>query len=172
MLKNYPKNTSGGSWKMLLNSVKLKNFISHKDSLLNFDYGINVIIGPNGAGKTSILDAISFALFNMHSRGTKDKLVNSAAKKAEIAITFSEAGTNYTVEWTLEKGKTMHGILYAIKTKNTCKRRSPKTLIPEIEKILGIDKELFVHSVCILQGEIENLVTATPAKRKEMTLNF
>ena len=155
---------------MLLKEVKLKNFISHKDSLLHFDYGINVITGPNGAGKTSILDAISFALFNLHSRGTKDKLINSAAKKAEIAVTFSEAGTNYAVEWTIEKGKAIQGILYAIKNgeRTPISQGGQKTLIPEIEKILGMDKNLFVQSVYIRQGEIENLVTAAPAKRKEI----
>ena len=155
---------------MLLRKVHLKNFISHKESLLNFDYGINIITGPNGAGKTSILDAISFALFNMHSRGTKDKLVNSTAKKAEVAIEFVEAGNDYTVKWTIEKGKAAYGVLYAIRdgVKTAIGRGGAKTLIPEIEKILGIDKNLFVQSVYVRQGEIENLVTATPAKRKEI----
>ena len=57
---------------MILNKVKLHDFISHRNTELLLGYGINVVVGPNGAGKTSILDAISFALFNDYSnRGRK-----------------------------------------------------------------------------------------------------
>ena len=59
---------------MILNKIKLENFISHKNTEIDLGYGINVVVGPNGAGKTSILlDAISFALFNDYSnRGKKE----------------------------------------------------------------------------------------------------
>jgi exonuclease SbcC len=58
---------------MILNKVSLENFISYRKTNpdLELGYGINVIIGPNGAGKTSILDSVSFALFNDSSRGKK-----------------------------------------------------------------------------------------------------
>ena len=155
---------------MLLKEVTLRNFISHRDSALNFDYGINVITGPNGAGKTSILDAISFALFNVHTRGKRDELINSSAKKAEISVVFTEAGIEYAVDWTLEKKKAVQGILYSIKNgkKVPISSGGPKTIVPEIERILGMDRNLFVQSVYIPQGEIETLVTASPAARKQM----
>ncbi|WP_175266729.1 AAA family ATPase [Acidiplasma cupricumulans] len=44
-----------------MNSFKI---LSHEDSEINFDPGINIITGKNGAGKTSILDAMKFALFS------------------------------------------------------------------------------------------------------------
>ena len=40
---------------MILNKVKLENFISHQNTEIDLGYGINVVVGPNGAGKTSIL---------------------------------------------------------------------------------------------------------------------
>ncbi len=45
---------------MILNSVHLKNFRSHKDTKLNFSGDLNFIIGGNGQGKTSILEAIYY----------------------------------------------------------------------------------------------------------------
>lgn len=45
---------------MILNSVHLKNFRSHKDTKLNFSGELNFIIGGNGQGKTSILEAIYY----------------------------------------------------------------------------------------------------------------
>ncbi len=57
---------------MILNKIKLSDFVSHKNTELDLGYGINVVVGPNGAGKTSILDAISFVLFNDYTnRGKK-----------------------------------------------------------------------------------------------------
>ena len=155
---------------MLVKEVKLKNFISHKNSVLNFDYGINVITGPNGAGKTSILDAISFALFNDHTRGKKDELINSSAKRAEISVVFAEAGREYEVDWAIERKKAVQGILYSIKNgeKIPISSGGPKSIVPEIERILGMDKNLFKQSVYIPQGEIETLVTAPSATRKQM----
>ena len=65
---------------MILNKIKLEDFISHKKTELELGYGINVVVGPNGAGKTSILDGIIFALFNdSSSRGKKENLINSRA---------------------------------------------------------------------------------------------
>jgi len=48
---------------MILRRIKLKNFISHADTEIEFPFGVTVLVGPNGAGKTSVVDAIVFALF-------------------------------------------------------------------------------------------------------------
>ncbi len=45
---------------MILSSVHLKNFRSHKNNNIIFSDGINYIIGGNGQGKTSILEAIYY----------------------------------------------------------------------------------------------------------------
>ena len=78
---------------MILNKIILENFISHKKTHLDLDYGINVVIGPNGAGKTAILDAVSFALFCDYSnRGKKENLINTKSKECKIGLIFSESG--------------------------------------------------------------------------------
>ncbi|MEO8398522.1 MAG: DNA replication and repair protein RecF [Ignavibacteriaceae bacterium] len=45
---------------MVLSSIQLKNFRSHKNTELNFSNKLNYIVGGNGQGKTTILEAIYF----------------------------------------------------------------------------------------------------------------
>jgi len=154
-----------------LNRVKLNDFVSHKDTQLDLGYGINVVVGPNGAGKTSILDAISFALFNDWSnRGRKENLINLKANRCKAAVEFTEGGIRYSAEWLMERNKSAKGSLYRIQNGNRklLAHGGGNTVVPEIEKILGIDKSMFLQSVYVRQGEIEELVTARPADRKEL----
>lgn len=156
---------------MILNRVKLCDFVSHKDTQLDLGYGINVVVGPNGAGKTSILDAISFVLFNDWSnRGRKENLINLKANRCKATVEFTEGGIRYSAEWSMERNKSAKGSLYRIQNgdRKLLAQGGGNTVIPEIEKILGIDKNMFLQSVYVRQGEIEELVTARPADRKEL----
>ncbi len=156
---------------MILNKIKLIDFISHKDSELNLDYGINIVVGPNGAGKTSILDAISFALFNDYSgRGKKENLINSKASRCKAAVEFTEGGIKYAVEWSMERNKAARGSLWRFQgdNKSLQAQGGGSALVPQIENILGIDKSMFLQSIYVRQGEIEELVTAKPGERKKL----
>ena len=156
---------------MILKKVYVENFISHRNSKIEFDYGVNVITGPNGAGKTSILDAISFGLFNVHSRGRNENLIHRNADKSRIIIEFNEGGVDYIVEWDIDRRRRQtRGILSKIQNggKSIIARGGGQVITPEVEKTLGIDKHLFLQSIYIQQGEIERLITTTPADRKQI----
>jgi exonuclease SbcC len=156
---------------MILNRVRLENFISHKTTVIDLGYGINVVVGPNGAGKTSILDAISFALFNDYgNRGKKENLINSRENKCRVGVAFTEAGIGYDVEWSMERKGSAHGSLFRVEGEKRIllARDGERSVVPEIQKVLGIDKNMFLQSVYVRQGEIEKLVTARPAERKEL----
>lgn len=51
----------------MIKSVLLKNFMSHKDSYLELDPGLNVITGDNEAGKSNVLRAIDWIVNNRPS---------------------------------------------------------------------------------------------------------
>jgi exonuclease SbcC len=156
---------------MILNKIKLEDFISHKKTELELGYGINVVVGPNGAGKTSILDGILFALFNdSSSRGKKENLINSRAKRCKVELGFTEGGIGYDVEWVMERKGSARGALFRLagEKKNLLVRGGERSVVPEIQKVLGIDKNMFLQSVYVRQGEIEKLVTARPGDRKEL----
>lgn len=156
---------------MIINDIHLENFVSHKKTDLELGYGINVVIGPNGAGKTAILDAISFALFCDYSnRGKKDNLINAKEKESNVELGFSENGIKYSVNWLIRRKGSSKGRLYREQDgkKILQAERGSKAVVEEIEKILSIDKSMFLQSVYVRQGEIEKLVTARPAERKEL----
>ena len=48
----------------MIKSVHIQNFQSHKDSILNFDPGMNVIIGQTDRGKTAIIRSLIWGINN------------------------------------------------------------------------------------------------------------
>lgn len=67
---------------MILSSINLKNFRSHKDTYLNFSDKLNFIIGGNGQGKTTVLEGIYY-LCTSRSNNSKTDIE---------AVRFNEAG--------------------------------------------------------------------------------
>jgi len=160
---------------VIIEELELENFVSHRKTKMKFDLGVTLIVGPNGSGKTSILDGISFALFRLHSRGRDENVVNKKARHARVNLKFSVHGKGkYAAEWNIEKKKDgcdIKGVVYELTESGKhpiTKEAGSRTLLPEIAKILDVEKETFENSVYIRQGEIEKLVTERPAERKKL----
>lgn len=154
-----------------MNKVELKNFVSHRHTVIDFGLGVTAIVGPNGAGKTSILDAISYALFNLHSRGALDYLVNRASQEASVKLWFTSKGRSYLVEWQVERGRMRRTRARLYEELNGSKRLladGPSHVLREVEKVVDVDKELFTQAMYVKQGEVEALVEARPAERKRI----
>jgi exonuclease SbcC len=76
---------------MQILSLHLKNIKSHRDTLLSFSPGINVLAGPNGVGKSTVFEAIGYALFGVDARDfvtNVDRFLTIGAKRGEITVTF------------------------------------------------------------------------------------
>ena len=87
---------------LLFQKIKYKNFLSSGNQFTEIDFrknNTNLIIGTNGAGKSTMLDALTFVLFNKSFRGiTKPQLVNSTNEKdCVVEIEFSVNSKNYLV---------------------------------------------------------------------------
>ena len=87
---------------LLFQKIKYKNFLSSGNQFTEIDFrknNTNLIIGTNGAGKSTMLDALTFVLFNKSFRGiTKPQLVNSTNEKdCVVEIEFSVNNKNYLV---------------------------------------------------------------------------
>lgn len=48
----------------MIESIRLTNFQSHRDTHLDFHPGVNVLIGPSDTGKTAIMRALRWVVFN------------------------------------------------------------------------------------------------------------
>ncbi len=154
---------------MIIHSIKLKGFISHKETFMELPLWLTAIVGDNGAGKTSILDAISYALFKEHSRGKDENLINRRASSALIQLTFSSGGRRYEITWRLARGKRALATLRDLTSGSTIFVDSgERTALPELEKILGLSREIFLNAAYVRQGEVARLLEARPAERKEI----
>ena len=74
--------------------IKWKNLLSTGDHWTEIDFQsnhTNLVIGTNGAGKSTILDALTFVLFNKPFRKiNKSQLVNAVnERECQVEIDFS-----------------------------------------------------------------------------------
>ena len=87
---------------LIFKKLRYKNFLSSGDTFTEIDFlanNTNLIIGSNGAGKSTILDALTFVLFNRPFRKiNKPQLVNSVNEKnCLVEIEFSNNNREYLV---------------------------------------------------------------------------
>jgi len=82
--------------------IKYKNFLSTGNQFTEIDfqsYNTNLIIGTNGAGKSTMLDALTFVLFNKPFRKiNKPQLINTTNERdCVVEIEFSINSRDYLV---------------------------------------------------------------------------
>ena len=87
---------------LIFKKLRYKNFLSSGDSFTEINFlanNTNLIIGSNGAGKSTILDALTFVLFNKPFRKiNKPQLVNSVNEKnCLVEIEFTSNNREYLV---------------------------------------------------------------------------
>ncbi|MEM0264214.1 MAG: SMC family ATPase, partial [Saccharolobus sp.] len=138
---------------MKIKKIELSDFISHQQSSIEFKGEVNVIIGPNGAGKSSIVDGISFSLFRDSSRGSQEELIRIGSNRAKVKLTLSNEKDTIYIERNISKGSStiedkiiLNGKPLAFGARNVSN---------EIEKILGIDKNVALSTIIVRQGELD-----------------
>lgn len=76
---------------MILKSLRLKNFKCYEEFNQDFELGITSICGENGIGKSSILEAISWVLFNFLPYSSNSRIVRNGSKNAEVELTIQSS---------------------------------------------------------------------------------
>ena len=88
---------------ILFESIRWKNFLSTGNQFseisLNGNDQTTLIIGSNGSGKSTVLDALTFSLFNKPYRKiSKSQLVNSTNEKdCRVELEFSIGTTSWKI---------------------------------------------------------------------------
>ncbi len=156
---------------MIIRRVELINFLSHKHTSVDFDTGIVAIVGPNGAGKSSIIDAIAFTLFGFHSRSggrsrSNKSLIRLGASYAVTRVTFEVGGRLYQAERRLEASGRASAALYEIDgSRRKLIARDVRSVEAEVEKLLGVKREVARVALIAQQGEIAEILETS--RRKE-----
>ncbi len=158
----------------MITRVKLRNWKSHESTEIRFSEGVNVIVGRMGAGKSSIFDAISFALFGtfpaLNSRKVNiDSIIQNRGKvknEAEVEVELRVGNDTYTIRRVIKKGR---GVETSELRKNGKMVAYPQTrkVTAEIEKILGLDYDLFSRAIYGEQNNLDMFLTMTRSERKK-----
>jgi DNA repair protein SbcC/Rad50 len=181
----------------LIKKLILNNFLSHKNTSLEFTPGITVFVGHNGSGKSSIIDSITFALFNEHTRKSNRNLVTKGVGQISsdesgsfVVMDFSVGSVNYKIHRQIDNT----GHLVSVKLdqlkqnipigeneKNKPDYRSVmsgerkqlgESVVSEIETILGINYQKLQIASIIQQGEINKIIDSQPKEFKELLNNM
>jgi DNA repair exonuclease SbcCD ATPase subunit len=87
---------------ILFERIRWKNFLSTGNQYIEVDFtkhSTNLIVGTNGTGKSTVLDALTFSLFNKPFRKiSKGQLVNTTNEKdAKVEVELSIGSTQWKV---------------------------------------------------------------------------
>jgi len=164
-------------------SMKLKNFMSHGNSSIDFSKvpTASLIIGKedgsftksNATGKTTLFSAIRFALFDA-SVTKKSKIIRENAKKCVVEFVFELSDeTQYKIIRTRTKS-TKNMLLFKKEDDNwmDISGRTNTHTDELLSKIIKINQKTFENSSYFKQDDRMNLASATPERRKEIIRNM
>jgi DNA repair exonuclease SbcCD ATPase subunit len=150
--------------------IKWKNFLSTGNNWTEIDFQknqTNLIVGTNGAGKSTVLDALTFVLFNRPFRKiNKPQLPNSTNEKdCLVEIEFSVNNREYLVRRGIKpnvfdievNGKQLH--------KEADDRANQKILE---ENILKVNYKSFTQIVILGSSNFVPFMQLTTANRREV----
>lgn len=155
---------------IIFKKIRWKNFLSTGQQFTEVDFQknrTNLIIGTNGAGKSTILDALTFVLFNKPFRKiNKPQLINQTNEKdCLVEIEFSVNSRDYLVRRGIKpnifdievNGKQLH--------KESDDRINQKLLE---ENILKVNYKSFTQIVILGSSTFVPFMQLTTANRREV----
>ena len=162
---------------ILLNELKIKDFISHSDTNLIFKDNQKLLIsGISGSGKSSICEAVLFCLYG-NGRADNRNLVRKGCKQAIVSLKLIDGNiiTIITREVT-SMGKNSLSITQNMGT-NGQFVAIPRTGLKDLQNwvtdtFLKASEKLFINSIAYLQDNQNSFVKATASERKDLLLEI
>jgi exonuclease SbcC len=136
------------------------------------DLGLVAIVGDTGAGKSSILEAITYALYNATTwdqRGVK-QLISDGANTMSVQLDFSADGQVYRLTRSTSRGAYPppgHSLV-CLSDPSLPRLDSEAAIKAEVELLIGLDWDGFTSAVILPQGRFQTLLQATPTDRTEI----
>ncbi len=144
----------------MIEEVALRNWKTHRNTVLTFSKGVNVIYGVNGSGKTSLAEGISFAFFGGRYKG----FIRRGESSARVTVRFSLGKHVFEVE----REVSQRGSSAVLRRDGKGIEFFPETVTRRIEELLGMDKKMFERSVYGVQNGISSVYLLPPSERNAM----
>ena len=155
------------------------------ETLIDFERfggeGLYLITGDTGAGKTTLFDALSFALYGEGSGAfRKPEMLRSKyaspEQKTEVLLRFEDKGAVYEVRRTPSylrpakrgKGETQQLAEAELWLPDGSVKTKVKEVNEKLEDILGLNREQFLQTAMISQGEFLKLLLASTEERQKI----
>jgi len=158
----------------MIETVRLVNFISHGDTTLDLDEGVNIFIGKNGAGKSSVIDAITYALYGEHTREQAKNLVKRGASSGGVSVRFTLGNKEYLAERRFGKaGSLESGVLRELSGGARVivqgeRKQFGESMTSKASEIIGLDYDKMRVSTVVQQGELDQIIRYSPKDFKEL----
>jgi DNA repair exonuclease SbcCD ATPase subunit len=151
-------------------TIRYRNFLSTGNQFTEIDFQkhhTNLIIGTNGAGKSTMLDALTFALFNKPFRKiNKPQLINTTNEKdCVVEIEFSINSRNYLVRRGIKPNIFDIEVNGNLLHKEADDRVNQKILE---ESILKVNYKSFAQIVILGSSDFVPFMQLTTANRREV----
>jgi DNA repair exonuclease SbcCD ATPase subunit len=155
---------------LLFHKIRYKNFLSTGNQFTEIDFQknhTNLIIGTNGAGKSTVLDALTFVLFNKPFRKiNKPQLINTVNEKdCLVEIEFSINSKEYLVRRGIKPNIFDIEVNGVLLHKEADDRANQKILE---ENILKVNYRSFSQIVILGSSTFVPFMQLTTAHRREV----
>lgn len=170
--------------------LKFKGFFNYEDeAVVDFEYlnesKLFGIFGKTGSGKSTILNAVSYALFDKIDRlgSSGDEYINTNTKEGYVELTFSILNDNKEYEkyrvyrdFRIKQNKKgefetkKKAILLDGDGNVLCDK--VKQVSKEIENITHLEAKNYDKVVCLQQGKFSSIFDLQPKDRTEFFVNI
>ena len=167
---------------MIAESLHLRNFLSHRETDLDFR-GVHLasLVGENGAGKSALLDAITWAVWGRSRvpHGHDEDLVYHGESAMEVEYLFRmpyEDGAEHRcriLRRREQRGRrAVSSVLdFEIETEEGWRILTAGSIRETQRRIvdyLGLDYDTFVNSAYLRQGHADEFTVQSPGQRKQV----
>lgn len=152
---------------LLLEIEGLRSFRS-KTTIDFTDVGLFAIVGDTGAGKSSILEAITYALYNAStwSQSNPKELICSDCEQMSVTFTFALGDKQYKLMRKTARGN------YPPPTHLLegpgLRADGEKDVREDVRRLLGLEWGTFIKTMVLPQGKFSDLLTSTPGERTKI----
>ena len=157
----------------IIDSLLIKDFISHSYTRMDFSSGSMAILGENGAGKSSILEAIFYA-FTLRPWRERSYIVKAGSHRSVINVILREAYGSTKLELNVTLSKRANSITNEVLLKRNGKIEATK--VEDYKRLLGqylnigtLPKieEFLQGSVIVKQNILGNIASRMSDSRKD-----